>query len=87
MTTLSSEVMMMLAPAGGWATSGEEYEGITFVSCAPITKAQWEQGKLDYPAWKANKDAVEQTAKDAIITKLEATTGLTLAQLKSVLNL
>lgn len=87
MTVLSSDVMMMLIPSGGWSTIGEDFEGVQFVSCAPITKAQWEQGKLDYPAWKAAKDAAEQASKDAIVATLEAATGLTLTQLKSVLNL
>lgn len=87
MTVLSSEVLMMLIPDGGWATMGEEYEGIQFISCTPITKEQFEQGKLDYPAWKASQDAAEQASKDAIATQLEKATGLTLTQLKSVLNL
>lgn len=86
MTVLSSEVLLMLIPTGGWATSGDEYEGVQFISCTPITKEQFEQGKLDYPAWNANQDAAEQAKKDAIAATLEAKTGLTLDQLKSVLN-
>jgi hypothetical protein len=30
----------MLIPEGGWAISGDDYEGITFIEAEPITKAE-----------------------------------------------
>jgi len=32
------EVLSMLIPNGGWVISGNEYEGIEFLECEPITK-------------------------------------------------
>jgi hypothetical protein len=34
------EVLSMLIPNGGYVQVGEEYEGIQFLECEPITKAK-----------------------------------------------
>lgn len=80
----------MLIPAGGWITTGGNFEDVQFIEATPITKAQFEQGVLDYPAYvQAKKDALiaEEAAfqKDRAdgLAKLEAL-GLTLAQAKAV---
>ncbi len=38
----ASDVLTMLIPSGGWAISGETYEGITFLEAEPITKEEFE---------------------------------------------
>ena len=80
----------MLLPEGGWAISGDDYEGIEFLECEPITKAQFEAGFAQYPAWKTEQDAqaqaaIEQAATDkaSATAKLEAL-GLTADDLKAL---
>ena len=64
------EVLEMLYPNGGWAINGEEYEGIQFLECEPITKAQYEAGFAEYDAWKAEQDAAKAAKKAAAEAKL-----------------
>jgi hypothetical protein len=67
------EVVEMLIPQGGWAMSGDEYEGIKFLECEPITKAQFEAGFAQYDAWKAEQDAAKASDKAALLAKLGIT--------------
>ena len=77
------EVLEMLIPAGGWYISGEDYEGIQFLDCEPITKAQYETGFAKYDAWKAQQDADKATAKATAQAKLAAL-GLTVEDLQAL---
>ena len=54
------EVLATLIPQGGWVIIGDDFEGIQFISCAPITKAQFEQGF-------ATADAAKIAAEQAIL--------------------
>jgi len=63
------EVLNLLIPNGGWILVGEDYEGITFPECEPITKAQFEAGFAQLEA-KAEADV---TAKAALLEKLGIT--------------
>ena len=83
MTIRGAEVLEFLIPQGGWIISGNDYEGITFVSCEPITKAEFEAGFAQYDAWKAEQDAAKAAAKAAAEAKLEAL-GLTTDDLKAL---
>ena len=69
----SSDVLTMLIPNGGWYQSGEDYEGIKFLECEPITKKQWEDGFAQYDAWKAGQDAAKAAAKTALLERLGIT--------------
>jgi len=77
------EVLEMLIPQGGWYISGDDYEGIQFLECAPITKAQFTAGIAQYDAWKANQDAQATAKKEAAQAKLAAL-GLTADDLKAL---
>jgi hypothetical protein len=77
------EVLGMLIPNGGYVARGDEYEGIEFLECEPITKAQFEAGFAQYDAWKADQVAVAKAAKEAAIAKLAAL-GLDLDDLKAL---
>ena len=77
------EVLEMLYPNGGWAISGEEYEGIQFLECEPITKAEYEAGFAAYDAWKAEQDEAKAAKKAAAEAKLAAL-GLTTDDLKAL---
>lgn len=79
----SSDVLQMLIPTGGYVTSGDDYEGITFIDCEPITKAQFDAGVIAYDAWQADKDAKAATDKANATAKLEAL-GLTADDLKAL---
>jgi hypothetical protein len=76
------EVLRMLIPDGGWIISGDDYEGITFLECEPITKAQFEAGFAQYDSWKAEQDAVQAAAKAALLTRL----GLTADEFNTLLG-
>ena len=79
----SGEVLRFLIPNGGYTAMGEDYEGINFVECEPITKAQFEAGFTQYDAWKADQDAQMAADKASATAKLEAL-GLTADDLKAL---
>jgi hypothetical protein len=68
-----SDVLTMLLPNGGWYISGDDYEGIQFLECEPITKKQFVDGFAKYDAWKAQQDAIKSEAKSAILNRLGIT--------------
>jgi len=76
------EVLQMLIPNGGWYISGDEYEGIQFLDCEPITKAQFTAGVTQYEAWKAQQDTQAQADKAALLAKL----GITVNEAKLLLS-
>jgi hypothetical protein len=78
-----SDVLTMLIPTGGWAIIGNDFDGISFLECKPITKAQFEAGFAKYDAWKAEQDVTAIAAKEAAQAKLAAL-GLTLDDLKAL---
>lgn len=67
------EVLNMLIPNGGYVQSGEDYEGIDFIECEPITKAQYLAGFAEYDAWKAAQDAKKISDKAALLERLGIT--------------
>jgi hypothetical protein len=79
----SYEILAMLIPNGGYVQIGEEYEGIQFLECEPITKEQFEAGFPQYDAWKAEQDAQAAAKKAAAEAKLTAL-GLTSDDLKAL---
>jgi hypothetical protein len=78
-----TEVLDMLIPQGGWAIHGNDYEGVIFLECEPITKAQFDAGFAQYDAWKAEQDAQMAADKASATAKLEAL-GLTADDLKAL---
>ena len=77
-----SNVLEMLIPQGGWIITGNEYEGIQFLECEPITKAQFTAGFAQYDAWKAEQDGKANTDKAALLAKL----GITADEAKLLLS-
>jgi hypothetical protein len=67
-----NEVLGFLIPNGGYVARGEEYEGIEFLECKPITKAQFEAGFAQYDAWKAHQEEQAAAKKEAAEAKLVA---------------
>jgi hypothetical protein len=81
--TSAGDVLNFLIPTGGWANTGNEYEGIQFLECEAITKAEFEAGFAQYEAWKVQNDADKVAAKAAAQSKL-AELGLTADDLKAL---
>ena len=79
----SREVLSMLIPEGGYILEGEEFEGIQFLECKPITKAQWQAGFAQFDAWKAQQEAKAEADKLAAQAKLAAL-GLNADDLKAL---
>ena len=77
------QVLEMLIPNGGWYMSGDDYEGIKFLECEPITKAQFTAGFAQYDAWKAEQDIKAEADKASAQAKLTAL-GLTADDLKAL---
>ena len=71
--TQAYEVLGMLIPDGGWTITGEEYEGIQFLECDPITKKQFTEGFAAYNLYKKNKDEATATQKAALLARLGIT--------------
>ena len=69
----SAQVLGMLIPDGGYVAVGEDYEGITFLECEPITKAQFTAGFAQYDAMKAEQSAKAAADKAALLVKLGIT--------------
>jgi hypothetical protein len=69
----TNEVLTMLIPGGGWIATGDAYEGIEFIDCEPITKAEFEAGFAKYDNYKAAKDAKALADKAALLAKLGIT--------------
>ena len=76
------EVLNYLLPQGGWYISGDDYEGIEFLECEPITKAQFNAGFAQYDAWKAEQDSKTAADKTALLAKL----GITADEAKLLLS-
>jgi hypothetical protein len=77
------EVLTMLMPDGGWVINGNNYEGIQFLECEPITKKQFEDGFAQYDAWKAEQEQAKAEAKAAAQAKLAAL-GLSVEDLQAL---
>jgi hypothetical protein len=67
------QVLSMLIPNGGYVATGDEFEGIQFLECEPITKEQFEAGFAEYDVWKAEQDAAKAAQKAALLDRLGIT--------------
>jgi hypothetical protein len=78
----SAQVLGMLIPDGGYVAVGEDYEGITFLECESITKAQFTAGFAQYDAMKAEQKSKAAADKAALLAKL----GITADEAKLLLS-
>ena len=81
----SSDVLLMLIPNGGYVQRGEDYEGIDFLECEPITKKQYLDGFEKADKAKAKAEADKAAAKVSAQTKLAAL-GLTEDEVKAIIG-
>jgi hypothetical protein len=68
-----SEVLNMLIPNGGWAISGNDYSGITFLECDPITEDEFLAGFAKADKFMADQAKAKETTKAALLEKLGIT--------------
>lgn len=73
MKTRASDVLQMLIPTGGWVITGDDYEGIQFIDCEPITEKQFTDGFAQFEAWKAEEECSKAIAKAALLERLGIT--------------
>jgi hypothetical protein len=67
------EVLQFLIPSGGWSIIGDEFEGIQFLECEPITKEQFEAGFAQYDTWKTEQKAAKAHERAALLERLGIT--------------
>lgn len=79
----SSEVLAMLIPNGGYVQRGDDYEGIEFLECDPISKEAYEAGFAQYDAYKKEQEQIKLEAKQIAELKLSKL-GLTTEDLKAL---
>ena len=77
-----AEVLSMLIPSGGWIISGNEYAGIEFLECDPITETEFELGFAQFDAMKAQQDQAKAADKVALLDRL----GITAEEAKLLLS-
>lgn len=77
-----AEVLEMLIPTGGWAITGDDWQGVQFLEAEPITKAQFDAGFAAFDAWKAEQVATKTAEKTALLAKL----GITADEAKLLLS-
>ena len=82
MTLKANEVLEYIRPEGGWATYGEKYEDIVFVSCEPLTKQEFDAVAKDAEKDLKAKAKAKADAKATILDRL----GLTVDELKTILG-
>lgn len=68
-----ADVLTMLLPNGGWYISGDDYEGIQFIACEPITKKEFEAGFAQYDIWQSEQDIIKTQAKNSLLDRLGIT--------------
>jgi hypothetical protein len=71
----SDEVLSMLIPNGGWVITGDDYNGIQFIECEPITEKAFNDGFAKVDAWKAEQDATKAQTKAELLERLGLTQG------------
>lgn len=68
----SHQVLAMLIPNGGYVQVGEEYEGIEFLECEPITKEEYLAGFAKYDVWESQQQNEAIAKREVALAKLAA---------------
>jgi hypothetical protein len=69
----AGEVLEFLIPSGGWLISGDEYSGITFLECDPITEKEFLDGFAKVDKAKKAAETKRITDREALLNKLGIT--------------
>jgi hypothetical protein len=68
-----SDVLAMLRPNGGWIMRDNDFDQIQWISCEPLTRAEFEAGFKQYEVWKNEQDTKAKTNKANLLSKLGIT--------------
>jgi hypothetical protein len=85
MSNKIADALTLLRPDGGWITQGEEFDGIQFISCEPVTEKELEDAKKNVEAAVKKAEADKVSAKASAQAKLTAL-GLTEEEVASILG-
>ena len=67
------EVLEFLRPEGGLIATGEDYEGIEFISCEPFTKKEYMDAFDKVDLAKTAKQSLDAQTKAALLERLGIT--------------
>jgi hypothetical protein len=67
------DVLTMLIPDGGWIVTGNDYKGIQFIACDPITEKQFLDGFAVADKWLQDEASKKATQREAILNRLGIT--------------
>jgi len=76
----ASKIMEYLRPDGGYLIYGEDYQGIQFVECEPVSKEEYDKVVKDWENIESEMLAIKAATKQAILDKL----GISLDDLKAL---
>ena len=68
-----ADVLRMLIPNGGYIITGDDFEGIQFLECDPITKNEFQAGFDLVDAYKLQQAQTKAAEKAALLEKLGIT--------------
>ncbi len=68
-----ADVLRMLIPNGGYIITGDDFEGIQFLECDPITKSEFQAGFDLVDAYKLQQAQTKAAEKAALLEKLGIT--------------
>jgi hypothetical protein len=83
MEITGGDVLELLCPNTEWTIIGNDYDSIQWITCEPITKAQFDAGFAQVEKLKAEKSAKAEADKASAQAKLAAL-GLTADDLKAL---
>jgi len=69
----ANEVLEFIRPEGGWATYGDKYEDIVFISCDSLTKEEFDLTSIEAEKDIKAKAKAKANAKSALLEKLGIT--------------
>ena len=68
-----SEVLTHYRPDGGWIIYGDDYDGIIWESCEPMTQSQFNDGFKVVDELKQTESTAKATARTALLERLGIT--------------
>lgn len=68
------DVLSILIPTGGWVITGDDFDSIRYdEGVTPITRKQFDDGFVQYDAWKAQQELEKTTQRQALLNRLGIT--------------
>lgn len=68
----TSEVLEFLIPTGGWVLTGDDFSGVQFLECEPITEKQFNDGVKLFEAKQIADAEAKLAARASALAKLVA---------------